>query len=304
MGRRDRRRPPRPGAPAPPGRQLELEVDSLAQGGRGVARANGYVVFVTGGAARRPRPRPDRQGQARLRRGDGDRAARARAPTGSPTRCVHDGEPCPGAPWQGMPYERQLAEKHDQVDDALRRLGELDGFELEPIEPAVEQWRYRNKLEYSFGERGRRARARLSPPRQLGRRSSTSTTASSPRRPTTRPATRSATGRATRASPPTTAARPDGRAAQPRRPRGPAHRPAPDPPRHLGGRDPTPAGRPAHGDRGLRRRDRRADRRARRRAPRGGALRAALPRLARRPSCRPTPRWPSASTRSPATSPG
>jgi 23S rRNA (uracil1939-C5)-methyltransferase len=32
-------------------------------------------------------------------------------------------------------------------------LGGLDGFELEAIEPAVEQWRYRNKLEYSFGER-------------------------------------------------------------------------------------------------------------------------------------------------------
>ena len=26
-------------------------------------------------------------------------------------RCVHDGEPCPGAPWQGLPYERQLAHK-------------------------------------------------------------------------------------------------------------------------------------------------------------------------------------------------
>ena len=43
--------------------------------------------------------------------------------------------------------------KRDQVDEALRRIGGLDGFELEEIEPAVEQWRYRNKLEYSFGER-------------------------------------------------------------------------------------------------------------------------------------------------------
>ena len=68
-------------------------------------------------------------------------------------RCVHDGEPCPGAPWQGLPYERQLAHKQEQVDEALRRIGGLDGFELEQIEPAVEQWRYRNKLEYSFGER-------------------------------------------------------------------------------------------------------------------------------------------------------
>ena len=50
-----------------------------------------------------------------------------------------------------LPYERQLEVKAEQVDDALRRIGQLDGFELEPIVPAVEQWRYRNKLEYSFG---------------------------------------------------------------------------------------------------------------------------------------------------------
>ena len=30
------------------GSELELEVDSLAQGGRGVSRADGYVVFVSG----------------------------------------------------------------------------------------------------------------------------------------------------------------------------------------------------------------------------------------------------------------
>jgi 23S rRNA (uracil1939-C5)-methyltransferase len=50
-----------------------------------------------------------------------------------------------------LPYERQLAVKAEQVDDALRRIGRLDGYVLEPIVPAVEQWRYRNKLEYSFG---------------------------------------------------------------------------------------------------------------------------------------------------------
>ena len=75
------------------------------------------------------------------------------SPDRVPDRCLHDGEPCPGAPWQGLPYERQLSEKARLVEDALRRLGGLDGFDLEPIEPAVEPWRYRNKLEYSFGER-------------------------------------------------------------------------------------------------------------------------------------------------------
>jgi 23S rRNA (uracil1939-C5)-methyltransferase len=63
-----------------------------------------------------------------------------------PARADH-----PGAPWQVLPYERQLAIKAEQVDDALRRIGRLDGFALEPMVPAVEQWRYRNKMEYSFG---------------------------------------------------------------------------------------------------------------------------------------------------------
>jgi 23S rRNA (uracil1939-C5)-methyltransferase len=132
------------------GEVLELEIDSLAQGGRGVARANGYVVFVAGGL-------PGDLVRARLsksKRAYGEaKAIELLRP--SPERiadsCLHEGEPCPGAAWQGMTYERQLAEKQSQVDDALRRLGRLDGYELEPIEPAVETWRYRNKLEYSFG---------------------------------------------------------------------------------------------------------------------------------------------------------
>ena len=135
-----------------PGTELVLEIDSLAQGGRGVARADGYVVFVSGAL-------PGDTVRARIRkakRGYGEASAveiLQPSPSRVPDRCVHDGEPCPGAPWQGLPYEDQLAEKTRQVDEALRRLGGLDGFELEPIVPAVEQWRYRNKLEYSFGER-------------------------------------------------------------------------------------------------------------------------------------------------------
>ncbi len=134
------------------GELLEVEIDSLAFGGRGVARVDGYVVFVSGGLpgdlvrAEITKPK-GRFAEARavelLRPGD-DRVA---------NRCLHEGEPCPGAPWQGLAYEQQLIHKRDQVDEALRRIGGLDGFELEEIEPAQEQWRYRNKLEYSFGAR-------------------------------------------------------------------------------------------------------------------------------------------------------
>ena len=142
----------RPAARARRGEQLELEIESLAFGGRGVARNDGYVVFVAGAL---PGDRVRAEVTKAKRRFAEARMVELLAPGADRVadRCVHEGEPCPGAPWQGLPYERQLAQKRGQVDEALRRIGELDGFELEEIEPAVEQWRYRNKLEYSFGER-------------------------------------------------------------------------------------------------------------------------------------------------------
>jgi 23S rRNA (uracil1939-C5)-methyltransferase len=128
------------------GDELELTVDRLAHGGSGVARReDGYVVFVAGGI-------PGDRVRAVV--GKAKRAyAEARAVEiieASPDR-VEPVADHPGAPWQVMPYERQLEVKHELLDDALRRIGRLDGFELEPIVPALEQWRYRNKLEYSFG---------------------------------------------------------------------------------------------------------------------------------------------------------
>src|SRR5579862_5106872 len=127
------------------GEVLELKVDSLAFGGAGVARRDGYVVFVRGGM---PGDRVRAEVQKAKRAYAEARAVEIVEPSPDrlPPRAEH-----PGAPWQVLPYERQLEVKHAQVDEALRRIGRLDGFELEPIVPAVEQWRYRNKLEYSFG---------------------------------------------------------------------------------------------------------------------------------------------------------
>src|SRR6476646_5521967 len=134
------------------GETLTLDVESLAYGGKGVARRNGYVVFVAGGL---PGDRVKAE-VTKAKRGYAEASATEilrESPERIPPRCDHAGEPCPGAPWQGLVYEEQLRHKQQQVEDALVRLGGLSGFELEEIEPAVEQWRYRNKLEYSFGER-------------------------------------------------------------------------------------------------------------------------------------------------------
>jgi 23S rRNA (uracil1939-C5)-methyltransferase len=134
------------------GERLDLDVESLAYGGRGVARRNGYVVFVAGGL---PGDRV-RAEVTKAKRGYAEASTIElirESPDRLPPRCDHGGEPCPGAPWQSLPYEQQLRHKQSQVEDALVRLGGLEGFELEGIEPAIQQWRYRNKLEYSFGER-------------------------------------------------------------------------------------------------------------------------------------------------------
>ncbi|MGB7588537.1 MAG: 23S rRNA (uracil(1939)-C(5))-methyltransferase RlmD [Solirubrobacterales bacterium] len=141
-----------PGTRPRRGEVLEVEIDSLAFGGRGVARAEGYVVFVAGAL---PGDRVRAEVTKAKRRFAEARTVELLSPGADrvPDQCVHEGEPCPGAPWQGLQYEQQLTHKRDQVEEALRRIGGLEDFELEPIEPAVEQWRYRNKLEYSFGER-------------------------------------------------------------------------------------------------------------------------------------------------------
>src|SRR3954454_15215672 len=88
---------------------LELTIDSLAHGGNGVARHDGYVVFVAGAV-------PGDRVRAVV--GKAKRAyAEARAieiVTPSPDRVAPRADH-PGAPWQVLPYERQLAIKADQV---------------------------------------------------------------------------------------------------------------------------------------------------------------------------------------------
>ncbi len=130
------------------GDELELRIDSLAFGGEGVARLGdgGYVVFVAGavpGDLVRAVVHKRKRSYAHARTLEVLEPSRERiAPVAN-----H-----PGVPWQVLPYERQLQIKQQQVDEALKRIGRLDGYELEKIVPAVQPWRYRNKLEYSFGE--------------------------------------------------------------------------------------------------------------------------------------------------------
>lgn len=139
------------------GERIELTVDDLAYGGRGVARHEGLVVMVDGGF---PGDRVRAQ-VTRLRRSLAEARVEEVLEPG-PLRvapfCVHAGS-CGGCRLQAIDYPQQLALKGRQVEEALRRIGGFAEPPLEePIPCAVTRF-YRNKMEFSFGpdpERGLR----------------------------------------------------------------------------------------------------------------------------------------------------
>ena len=122
-----------------------MTIESLAYGGAGVGRAEGFVVFVRGAL-------PGDRVRAQIGKAKRSYAEATVVELLEPAADRIEPEtPHPGAPWQVLPYERQLEVKQAQVVEALERLG---GFEAPPVEqivPAVQVLRYRNKVEYSFG---------------------------------------------------------------------------------------------------------------------------------------------------------
>ncbi len=136
-------------APVSKGEVLELDVESLAYGGNGVARTDGFVVFVRRGLPGdrvRARVTKVKRSHAEALATEVVRAGpqRVEAP------CAHF-PTCGGCRFQDLAYEEQLAQKQLQVRDALQRLGGVAEPPLEeivPCEPDI--FHYRNKLEYSF----------------------------------------------------------------------------------------------------------------------------------------------------------
>lgn len=135
-------------APVSKDQELELRIDSLAYGGNGVARLDGFVVFV-----RRGLPGDTvRARVTKVKRNHAEALAVEVVEAGAQrvdAPCAHY-PACGGCRFQDLAYEAQVAAKADQVRDALVRIGGIAEPPLEPILPAESVFHYRNKLEYSF----------------------------------------------------------------------------------------------------------------------------------------------------------
>jgi 23S rRNA (uracil1939-C5)-methyltransferase len=139
--------------PVSKGDRVELRVERLAFGGQGVARIDGYTVFVPGGL---PGQRVEATVLKRKRAYAEARLERVieAGPHQVTPRCEHFGL-CGGCALQHFDHEAQLDAKREQVRECLARLGGLTEAEVEPTLPSPLVYEYRNKMEFSFGTRWR-----------------------------------------------------------------------------------------------------------------------------------------------------
>lgn len=132
------------------GSEIELKIDDLVFGGRGIGQLDGWKVFVADTV-------PGDVVRARLmkiKKGYGEaRLMEVLEPSSLRTaaRCKHF-VTCGGCKWQFLPYAEQVNFKESQIRDIVERLAELPSEKVLTILPCSEPWFYRNKMELSFGE--------------------------------------------------------------------------------------------------------------------------------------------------------
>ena len=131
---------------------VTLEIDSLSYGPYGIGRVDGKAVMI-------PHTAPGDTVEARLVE------SKERFAIGETVRIVNPASvrqtpPCPyvsacgGCSWQHIQYAVQLKAKQQSVEDALRRIGKLDGFEMRPIIPSPGEYHYRRRIRLQISSSG------------------------------------------------------------------------------------------------------------------------------------------------------
>jgi 23S rRNA (uracil1939-C5)-methyltransferase len=143
------------------GQLLELEISETAFGGKGLARADGLVVFIENAVPR------DRVTARIIKRNKNFAEARMvdilkPSPFRIKAPCAYSGY-CGGCKWQFLTYDKQLEYKRQHVIDCLEHIGLIKEIDVRPAIPSALMFGYRNKMEFSCSER------RWLPPDEMGR---------------------------------------------------------------------------------------------------------------------------------------
>jgi len=125
-------------------RIVDLKIEDVAFGGKGVGRENGKAVFVPftieGELVSAEIVREKKQfAEAEIV------DVRESSPHRVQPECPYFGR-CGGCAYQHIEYEHQLAIKWRQVRDILERIGKLKGVPMRPIIPSPLAYAYRNRI--------------------------------------------------------------------------------------------------------------------------------------------------------------
>jgi tRNA/tmRNA/rRNA uracil-C5-methylase (TrmA/RlmC/RlmD family) len=125
-------------------RVVDLRIEDVAFGGKGVAREQGKAVFVPytieGETVSAEIVREKKQyAEADLVE------VKESSPNRVAPECPYFGR-CGGCAYQHSDYEHQLAIKWRQLRDALQRIGKLKDVPMRPIVPSPRQYAYRNRI--------------------------------------------------------------------------------------------------------------------------------------------------------------
>jgi 23S rRNA (uracil1939-C5)-methyltransferase len=125
-------------------RIVDLKIEDIAFGGRGVGREQGKATFV-------PYTIEGELVSAKIVRKKKQFAEAELVEVKESSRhrvtpeCPYFGR-CGGCAYQHIDYEHQLAIKWRQVRDVLQRIGKLKDIPLRPIIPSPKQYEYRNRI--------------------------------------------------------------------------------------------------------------------------------------------------------------
>ncbi|MBN2062150.1 MAG: 23S rRNA (uracil(1939)-C(5))-methyltransferase RlmD [Deltaproteobacteria bacterium] len=129
---------------------IELWIDKLAFGGNGVARLDGFVIFVKDAV-------PGDRVIAQIVKKKKDYAEARSIEFLNLSRdrinppCPYSGF-CGGCQWQQLRYDRQVEYKREHLREALRHIGGIQEVKIDEVIPSEMIYAYRNKMEFSFSD--------------------------------------------------------------------------------------------------------------------------------------------------------
>lgn len=139
-------------APVKRNQQIEITIEDLAFGGQGLAHIGDFVIFFQRAGI------PGQKVQARIKRVKGHYAEAVieavieKSPFEIEAPCPYF-RYCGGCRFQDLPYERQTGFLAQQVAGLYHHLGDFENVTIDPLIPAEDPFRYRNKMEFAFSDK-------------------------------------------------------------------------------------------------------------------------------------------------------